>query len=69
MNNEEENKEAAPMLVDMGDDIELAVFVDPDENIVYVKFANFDELEDAEEYAEYLIENLPLLLFQSKVIH
>lgn len=69
MNNEEENKEVAPMLVDMGDDIELAVFVDPDENIVYVKFANFDELEDAEEYAEYLIENLPLLLFQSKVIH
>lgn len=69
MNNEEENKEVAPMLVDMGDDIELDVFVDPDENIVYVKFANFDELEDAEEYAEYLIENLPLLLFQSKVIH
>jgi len=53
------------------DDIEIniEVFVDPDENTVYVKFANFEELEDAEDYATYLVENLPLLLFQTKTIH
>jgi hypothetical protein len=50
-------------------EIDIEVFVDPDENTVYVKFANFEELEDAEEYATYLVENLPLLLFQSKTIH
>jgi hypothetical protein len=50
-------------------EIDIEVFVDPDENTVYVKFTNFEELEDAEEYATYLVENLPLLLFQSKTIH
>jgi hypothetical protein len=49
--------------------IDLEVFVDPDENHVYVKFSGFSELEDAEDYADYLLENLPLLLFQSKTIH
>jgi hypothetical protein len=32
---------------------------------VYVKFTNFENSEDAEEYAEFLAETLPLLLFET----
>lgn len=32
---------------------------------VYVKFSNFADAEDAEEYAEFLAETLPLLLFET----
>lgn len=64
------DKKQEPDTVSLNQDqLDIDVFVDPDENIVYVKFEGFDELEDAEEYAEYLIETLPLLLFQSKTIH
>jgi hypothetical protein len=65
------NKEpgVAKIISDTEDNIGIEVFVDPDENIVYVKFENFEELEDAEDYADYLVENLPLLLYQSRTIH
>ncbi len=53
----------------IGKTLELEVFVDPDENNVYVKISGFEELEDAEDYADYLEENLPLLLFESQRIH
>jgi hypothetical protein len=46
------------------DDIDIEVVVD-DENDVYVKFSGFDNDEDAEEYAQFLAETLPLLLFES----
>jgi hypothetical protein len=46
------------------DDIDIEVVVD-DENDVYVKFSGFDDDEDAEEYAQFLAETLPLLLFES----
>jgi hypothetical protein len=32
---------------------------------VYVKFSGFDDSEDAGEYAEFLAETLPLLLFET----
>jgi hypothetical protein len=39
-----------------------------DEPAVYVKFTGFDSIEDAEEYAEFLAETLPLLLFETTKI-
>lgn len=45
-------------------DIEVMSTVD-DEPAVYVKFTNFEDAEDAEEYAEFLAETLPLLLFET----
>ena len=36
-----------------------------DQPAVYVKFTGFDDEEDAEEYANFLAETLPLLLFES----
>lgn len=49
-------------------DIEVAVSTD-DEPVVYVKFTGFGDPEDAEEYAEFLAETLPLLLFETTRIH
>lgn len=48
------------------DDIDIEVFSATDDiPAVYVKFTNFDDAEDAEEYAEFLAETLPLLLFET----
>lgn len=48
------------------DDIDIEVFSSYDgEPTVYVKFTNFEDAEDAEEYAEFLAETLPLLLFET----
>lgn len=52
------------------DDIEIEVMSTHDEEpCVYVKFSNFADAEDAEEYAEFLAETLPLLLFETTRMH
>lgn len=49
------------------DDLDIMVFSTEEdgEPMVYVKFTNFESGEDAEEYAEFLAETLPLLLFET----
>ncbi len=48
------------------DDIDIEVMTTTDDvPAVYIKFTGFDDLEDAEEYAEFLAETLPLLLFET----
>jgi hypothetical protein len=47
------------------DDIEIEVATSATEPVVYIKFSGFEDEEDAEEYAEFLAETLPLLLFES----
>lgn len=47
------------------DDIDIEVVVPDDESAVYVKFSGFEDEEDAEEYAQFLAETLPLLLFET----
>lgn len=47
------------------DDIDIEVVVATDSPDVYVKFSGFDDEEDAEEYAQFLSDTLPLLLFES----
>jgi SepF-like predicted cell division protein (DUF552 family) len=47
------------------DDLDIEVATSSEEAVVYVKFSGFDDLEDAEEYAEFLAETLPLLLFET----
>lgn len=47
------------------DDIDIEVATSVDEAVVYVKFSGFEDMEDAEEYAEFLAETLPLLLFET----
>lgn len=49
------------------DDIDLEVMssVEDNEHTVWVKFTNFDTEEDADQYAQFLVETLPLLLFET----
>jgi hypothetical protein len=51
------------------DDLDIEVIVSNDEPTVYVKFSGFDDDEDAAEYAEFLAETLPLLLFETTRIN
>lgn len=46
------------------DDIDIEVRMTQN-NTVMVEFSGFDDLEDAEEYAHFLADTLPLLLFES----
>ncbi len=47
------------------DDIDIEVATGTEENAVFVKFSGFADEEDAEEYAEFLVNTLPLLLFET----
>jgi len=47
------------------DDVDIEVTIDESDNTVYVQFGGFADLEDAEEYAEFLANTLPLLLFET----
>ncbi len=68
MSKEEELKENEEFI--SNDDIDIEVMTTADDNpCVYVKFSNFADAEDAEEYAEFLAETLPLLLFETTRIH
>jgi hypothetical protein len=51
------------------DDIDIEVVVADDSNDVYVKFSGFTDDEDAEEYAQFLADTLPLLLFETTRMH
>jgi hypothetical protein len=47
------------------DDVDIEVVVGTDSPDVYVKFSGFEDEEDAEEYAQFLADTLPLLLFET----
>ena len=49
--------------------LDLDVFVSEDDNAVYVKLTGFDTIEEADKYADYLVDALPLMLFESEVKH
>lgn len=47
------------------DNLDIEVAVSSEDPVVYVKFTGFADQEEAEEYAEFLAETLPLLLFET----
>lgn len=49
--------------------LNLEVLVSEEDNSVYVKFTGFEDINEADKYAEYLHEHLPLILFESEVKH
>jgi hypothetical protein len=61
---DKELKENEDYISDNNIDIEVMTTSD-DTPCVYVKFSNFVDAEDAEHYAEFLAETLPLLLFET----
>ena len=46
------------------DDIDIEVRITED-NTVMVQFSGFEDVEDTEEYAQFLADTLPLLLFET----
>jgi hypothetical protein len=56
-------------MTDKEADIDIEVRYDGEDRTVMVLFSGFQDDEDAETYAQYLADNLPLLLFETKVIH
>jgi hypothetical protein len=50
-------------------ELSMQIIVSEKDSSVYVKLEGFDDLDDAEQYAEFLNKNLPLLLFETTVIH
>lgn len=61
----EENKQEQEFISSDDIDIEVMSTEEDDEHCVYVKFSNFADEESAEEYAAFLAETLPLLLFET----
>lgn len=61
----EELKENEEFISSDDIDIEVMSTTDDNEPAVYVKFSGFADVEDAEEYAQFLAETLPLLLFET----
>lgn len=49
--------------------LDLEVIVSEDDAAVYVKLTGFEDLESADSYATYLVDTLPLMLFQTQVLH
>ena len=49
--------------------LNLEVIVSEDDAAVYVKFTGFDGVEEADAYADKLLETLPLMLFESEIKH
>ena len=50
-------------------ELSMQIIVSEKDSSVYVKLEGFDDIDDAEEYAEFLSKHLPLLLFESEIIH
>jgi hypothetical protein len=63
----EELKENEEFISD--DNIDISIAVSDEEPLVFVSFSGFECEEDAEDYAKFLAETLPLLLFESIRIH
>ena len=61
----EENNQEPESISSDDIDIEVMSTEEDNEHCVYVKFSNFADEESAEDYAQFLAETLPLLLFET----
>lgn len=52
-----------------GNNIEFEIIIVEEDNSIFVHFTGFEDIEQTEDYADFLLEHLPLMLFQSKVQH
>jgi len=49
--------------------LNMEIILSETDKSVYVKLTGFDTIEDADDYASYLTDHLPLMLFHSEVLH
>lgn len=52
-----------------GNNINIDIIVVEDDNTIFVHLTGFENIDEVEDYADFLQEHLPLMLFQSKVQH
>jgi len=50
------------------DHVKMKVFIDDSSTTVQVEFSGFNDEEECENYAQFLSDTLPLLLYESKQI-
>jgi hypothetical protein len=50
-------------------ELDMEVIVSQDDAAVYVKLTGFEDLATAGTYASFLVDHLPLMLFESTVLH
>ena len=58
-----------PVNNDDASKLEVQVIPSEDDAAVYVKLTGFENLEDADMYANYLVDRLPLMLFETEILH
>lgn len=49
--------------------VEFDIIIVEDDNTIFVQFKGFEDIDQVEDYAEFLSDHLPLMLFQSEVKH
>lgn len=49
--------------------IDLDIIVVEDDKTIFVQFTGFDDIDHVDDYAEFLSQHLPLMLFQTEVKH
>ncbi|CAB4125804.1 hypothetical protein UFOVP181_416 [uncultured Caudovirales phage] len=49
--------------------LDLDVFVTEEDTAVYVKITGFADIDEADQYADRLVDTLPLMLFETEVRH
>lgn len=52
-----------------GNNIEMDIIIVEDDNSIFVQFTGFEDIDQVEDYADFLHDHLPLMLFQAKVQH
>ena len=50
-------------------ELDMEIILSEDDTTIYVKLTGFENNADADQNAVFLQENLPLLLFESEVLH
>lgn len=49
--------------------LNMEIILSETDKSLYVKLTGFQTVEDADDYASYLADHLPLMLFHSEVMH
>lgn len=56
-------------LAPLSETIRIEIVASETDHSVNIRMIGFDEFEDVAGYAEFLADNLPLLLYQTTIIH
>lgn len=65
-------KHTEPSITCLGPSIEnihIEIVAVEDDNSVMIRLSGFDEFDNVVDYSEYLASYLPLLLYQTEVVH